>query len=302
MLVVVAGLALGAGTGVAEASGSVECGQAVTEDTVLEHDLHCAGSGLEMTTGDVTLDLSGHSIQGSGSGTGILVRPCDQSGELLIRNGTVTGFDVGVHVAADQDCSHTVATTIEDLLIARNRTGVFGGIDSGSVGPTLLRSNTIRANAENGIATAFIRPFHVVGNEIVRNGGDGVVAFEDSIDRFEGNDVSRNGGDGAEFDDSVSVFLGNRFTRNAGIGLTIEERVCEFKPFYEISGNIAKHNGGGGMIAEFEFCEDPTEPPPGGGNVAKHNANFQCILIRCTTTPQAPGRRSAVDALHVSAP
>jgi hypothetical protein len=34
------------------------------------------------------------------------------------------------------------------------------------------------------------------------------------------------------------------------------------------------------MAAEFDFC-NPDEPPPGSGNVAKHNALFQCVLIRC---------------------
>ncbi len=288
--------------GTAQAA-NVQCGEPVMADAVLKRDLVCAGDGPVMTTGDVTLDLRGHTIRGSGEGTGIRVQPCGQSGTLRVRNGTITNFGTGVSGAADVGCEHTVASTIERLVITGNGTGVFGGIDGASAGSTLVRLNVIRANTGGGVVTAFIRPFHVINNVIARNGGDGVSAFEDSIDRFEGNVVSRNGGHGAAFDASVSTFRSNAFLRNAGIGLTVDERVCEFKPLYEFSGNIALRNGGGGLRAAFEFCEDPTVPPPGSGNFARHNANFQCILIRCGATQllrPAAAPKATPEALHVS--
>jgi hypothetical protein len=268
-----------AGTGVAHAD--VACGQPVTEDAVLDRDLVCLGDGVELTTADVTLDLGGHTIRGAGGGTGIRVRPCGQAGALTVQNGAVHGFGVGVHIAVESGCEHTVETTVEGLSITANETGVLGGIGFEQVGPVVVRGNRIRENTGNGITTAFIRPFGVVGNDITRNGGDGVAAFDDSIDRFEGNRVSHNAGDGAAFQDSVATIVGNRFTHNAGTGLTVRERFCGFKPLYDISANTAMHNAGGGMLAVFAGCVDPSVPPPGSGNVAKHNAGFQCTLIVC---------------------
>jgi Periplasmic copper-binding protein (NosD) len=265
-------------------TASVSCGEPVLADAVLDEDLDCSGDGPQLTTADVTLDLNGHAIRGSGGGIGLRIAPCDQTGEIVVENGSVSGFDTGIHVAAEAGCAHAVDTTITAMSIKWNQTGVLGGIDGADTGVTLLRNNTIRANAGNGISAALIRPFHVLGNEIRGNGGHGVLALQDSIDRFENNDLARNGGGGAEFRDSVAAVLGNRFRHNGGIGLAVSERLCEFKPFYDISGNIAKHNDGGGMSAAFALCEDPTIPPPGGENVAKHNGVFQCALINCTSS------------------
>jgi Right handed beta helix region len=281
--VVAASVLIAAPAAVAQAA-SVSCGEPVLADAVLDEDLDCAGDGPQMTTANVTLDLNGHAIRGSGGGIGVLIRPCDQAGEIVVKNGSVSGFDTGVYVAAEAGCAHTVNTTITHMSITGNQTGVLGGIDGEQTGVTLLRANAIRANARSGIVTAFIRPFHVLNNAIGGNGENGVSAFEDSIDRFEGNFVAHNGGHGARFEDSVADVLDNRFFHNGGIGLTISERFCPFKSFYDISDNTAMHNDGGGMIATFDFCEDPTIPPPGSGNVAKHNGVFQCVLITCTSS------------------
>ena len=273
-VLVIAWLVLGPAR--AEAA-EVECGQPVVGEVVLDHDLTCAGDGPKMTAGDATLDLGGHEIRGSGSGIGIeIVAPCGQEGQLVVRNGTVAGFGTGVYVSGAFDCGPVLATTVERLVIEENSTGVIG-IDS--VGPTLLRANTIRSNADEGVVTAFIRPFHIIGNTIKRNGGHGVLGAEDSTNRFEGNVVAHNGGRGAWFSNSVSTFLDNRFVRNEGTGLRIEERICETKPLYEVSRNTAKHNGGGGMTAVFEECDNAFLP--GTDNVAKNNSVFQCVLIRC---------------------
>ena len=257
-------------------AAEVECGQPVVGDVVLDHDLTCVGDGPKMTS-DATLNLGGHAIRGSGTGIGIeMVAPCGEAGQLVVRNGTVAGFGTGVYVSGGFECGPVLPTTVEQMVIEENSTGVLG-IDS--VGRALLRGSTIRSNADEGIVTAFIRPFHIIGNKITRNGSHGVHATEDSTDRFEGNHVAYNGGRGAWFDNSVSTFLDNRFVRNEGTGLRIDERICENKPFYEISRNRAKHNDGGGMAAFFFDCD--TDLVPGANNVAKHNSLFQCVLIRC---------------------
>jgi hypothetical protein len=75
---------------------SVQCGDTITQDTTLHNDVTgCStGFGLRVTGDDVTLDLNGHRVAGDGVvGVGL------DHGGLTLRNGTVSGFQVGVAIA-----------------------------------------------------------------------------------------------------------------------------------------------------------------------------------------------------------
>src|SRR2546425_13075034 len=46
----------------------VECGDLITQDTTLDSDLiDCPGDGIVIGADDITLDLGGHTVEGSGS-------------------------------------------------------------------------------------------------------------------------------------------------------------------------------------------------------------------------------------------
>jgi hypothetical protein len=70
----------------------LNCGDVITEDTVLASDLTCAGNGLTIGADGVTLDLGGHMITGSGTGTGIVVA----AGSATLLGGTVQEFATGI--------------------------------------------------------------------------------------------------------------------------------------------------------------------------------------------------------------
>jgi len=72
---------------------AAQCGDTVTSDLSLSSDLHCNGPGFVVKAGDVVLNLNGHSITGSGTGTGISV--IDQA-RVHVRNGRISHFDRGV--------------------------------------------------------------------------------------------------------------------------------------------------------------------------------------------------------------
>src|SRR5688572_5834832 len=76
----------------------LECGERVTGSVRLDADLrNCDGAGLVIAADDVTLDLGGHTIDGTGRGTGIVVGyGGDGHRDVRIRNGAVRGFKVGV--------------------------------------------------------------------------------------------------------------------------------------------------------------------------------------------------------------
>src|SRR5690242_3715327 len=92
--VLLAGAAPG---GVAAASDPPACGRHVTHDVRLRADLACAGDGLIIDADGVTVDLAGHRLTGSGSGSGITVAAHSQVG---VRRGTIAGFGDGVALLA----------------------------------------------------------------------------------------------------------------------------------------------------------------------------------------------------------
>ena len=96
----------------------LECGDRVTQDLKLDSDLrNCAGVGLVIAGDGVTLDLGGHTIDGTGRGTGI-VNGYGGDGRrgFHVRNGTVRGFKVGLR-------SGGRGTTLRRLTVTRNATG-----------------------------------------------------------------------------------------------------------------------------------------------------------------------------------
>lgn len=93
------------------------CGTLIESSTTLTADLDCSGSrrGL-LVAADVTLDLGGHTVTG-GTRTGIGL-----SGDATVRNGTVTGSQVGVQITHDgTPRSHTVS----DLVVTHNDIGLL---------------------------------------------------------------------------------------------------------------------------------------------------------------------------------
>ncbi|MEU0882237.1 right-handed parallel beta-helix repeat-containing protein [Lentzea sp. NPDC005914] len=109
--VLAATVALATGPVTATPAPPVLCGDTVTSDITLSADLHCPGPGLIVKAGNVVLNLNGHSITGSGTGSGISVT--GQSG-VRIQNGKISKFDYGVFFAESAD------SELADLTIADN--------------------------------------------------------------------------------------------------------------------------------------------------------------------------------------
>ena len=69
---------------------SVSCGQLITESALVTNDLlDCLGNGLVIGASGITLDLDGHTIDGTGLGVGILNNGFD---DVTITNGFVQEF------------------------------------------------------------------------------------------------------------------------------------------------------------------------------------------------------------------
>jgi parallel beta-helix repeat protein len=278
--------------GPAQSDTILGCGSTLTESMTLERDIGpCPEGGLAITGGDVTLDLNGHSVTGSGRSSGILITvPGDgDAGNVTVTNGSLSGFDTGIAVRVERPtsaCPQLSTITLDRLEVRANETGMSAFGSTGCGANVTVSRNTISGNSGDGIDTALVSPIAILGNRITGNGQIGVHAFIDSARRIEDNVVSHNGADGVNIQDSVASIIGNTMSKNGGVGLTIRESISWFIPLYLVANNVADSNGSGGMSASS--FPDPPAPPAGNGNEAKHNALFQCLVIIC-----APSRGQA---------
>jgi len=269
-------------------SSGPHCGDVMTRDAVLTEDLVCSGDGLIIPGfADVTLNLNGHSITGSGSGTGIAIdlgRQEDASrstpGAVTVESGSIRGFDTGLLIQ-QSFLEDGISQLVLDRLHIRenNHSGVAGAfVRSGP--ETVLSNSVIADNHGDGVGMAFGRPFRMVNDKVINNGGNGISAFRNSLHALEESVIAYNGEAGVLLDDSVATISGNTFRGNGDTGLLVREETCAFFPLYVVSDNVAVRNGGGGMSMTAS-CDSTPPPPSGGGNAAHNNDVFQCVVILC---------------------
>lgn len=76
----------------AEAMTVVSCGATLTTNSVLTHNLTCPGAGVTLAP-NVTLNLQGHTLRGSGSAVGVTAAA---TGTDVIKNGRLTHWGAGI--------------------------------------------------------------------------------------------------------------------------------------------------------------------------------------------------------------
>ena len=200
------------GAGQAPAS-TLQCGDVVTHDIVLEANLlDCPGDGLVATGADITIDLNHHRIAGTGAGAGVRVL----ASEVTLRDGRITGFQDGVLVEADGLEEARVAR----LEISDNRRGVVlaGGFPPSQSGDGVVTVSwsTIHHN-ENSAMLASLWPHRtqVTGSRIEAN-GSGLIFRDSRGGTVVGNSITANGLAGLGFDFSPGGrATGNLISRTA---------------------------------------------------------------------------------------
>jgi parallel beta-helix repeat protein len=228
--------------------GNVSCGQTLTESTIVDNDLdNCPGDGLVAGADGITIDLNGHTIDGQTlpTGTGVVISGFDR---VVVKNGTISGFDVGVSIDFGAD-----RTRVRDLRISGSRLG--NGIEAGAVRTavtgntvfgraigilvsgttTTAAGNTVKDN-DSGILVAGSRPV-VTRNTALSNAGDGIQAFAGAA-AITGNVANANGDDGIDAAAATDATLdGNRASFNTRLGIDADGDVIDE------GGNAATGNG-----------------------------------------------------------
>jgi parallel beta-helix repeat protein len=289
-------------------AAEVSCGDRIEVDVTLDSDLRgCSGSNaLVIAASGVTLDLAGHTIEGSGGGIGVVNAP--GVSHVTIQNGKIGRFFHAILLIAGGDHvirniyqydSHdglrlsrvgsalldrvtatgnvdgsgihtpfSTGVTIRNSYIHDNAAGVSGG---GVVGSTIKRS-LIARNTFYGIFYAPATGSVIERNVVYGNGEFGIRLEEESAgNRIVRNRVSKTTGYGIFLseDTGANVLSRNRVKRNSGDGIAV------LGPESTLDGNYATRNGALGINA-------PAGAALGRHNVAWHNGDpRECVGVPC---------------------
>lgn len=277
------------------AAGDVECGDTITVDTALTHDLDCSaqavGDGLTIGTDGVTLDLKGYTITGPGIDAN---PPFGNSGvnvpyllsDVTVMNGTVTGFRYGVRADTTTDVTITkmrIHDTLRGLELA-NGSGLtvtrnlvtdsdLDAIRVGGSDDTLISQNTLRDNVFGIHVADNARDVTVSRNEISGSRDFGIAASAGALDTvISQNKVSTTSRDGIFVPDSAlgTVVSQNTVLWNGDDGIDVAGSTT-------VTRNSAYENGALGIRATEDVID-------GSGNKAWGNGDpLQCLNVVCST-------------------
>lgn len=160
------------------------CGAIITTDTRLDRDLvGCQGDGLVIGAAGITLDLNGHTVSGTGVGTGI----DDSAGHDRVRiiNGTVTAFSNGIVLIGAS------SSRLTDLTVTDNASGGISLVDGSDA--NRVERNVVSGNRLDGIFLFASDHNTIERNSVTGNDPAGISLVEGSDDnRVQRNTLSQN--------------------------------------------------------------------------------------------------------------
>jgi large repetitive protein len=262
-------------------ASAVNCGDTVTQSVKLTRDLtNCTGNGLSVGASGITIDLDGHTIDGTVTQiTDCDVPPfgvagIDNSGGydgLTVKDGTVQQFFSGF--SAGSETTGMSNSTVRGLTARDNR---FSGISMGSrdgrnddnrivhnhtygngcsngIGLNTAHGNLVAHNRshDNGGGILICCSEHNVVREnlVTHNADSGITVCCDARDNLiERNEILDNVNNGiiVFFNAERTLIRGNRLARN-GDNIVLDET----------SGNTISHN----VVTDAlgcPFCDPPT--------------------------------------------
>jgi hypothetical protein len=180
-----------AGTAAAE----VDCGQTITQDTTLTHDVGpCSGDGIILGADNITLDLNGHTVTGDGvpieNHAGL--RAAGRTG-VTVENGTVSAFNAGALI--DGGSGNTVRNVSTTANVGVSNLGE--GISVTNSSSNTIQANNVSANGGfGGITLLGNSDGNVIdGNSVTGNQAPSTSAAQTIGIRLEqqtGADTDRN--------------------------------------------------------------------------------------------------------------
>jgi hypothetical protein len=255
------------------AEAAVACGQTITTSMTLTSDLTCTGNGIFVNAPGVILDLGGHTITGpapSGGSTRGVVATSNRP-NIVIRNGTVRGFDLGVDVDPGANGSLVTGVTMDaNGLGLRTNTGVSN---------VRATRNTI-TNTSRFSAVQLGGNGNRVDTNVLTDGAFSGVFFSGNNDVITANLITGMGGRGVSLDafpSSPGPFTNNQITANNISGsarLTTSSSIA----ITNGSGTLVKDNAVDGRLTTPGVFVNESAGTTVSGNYLTHNSAG--VLVR----------------------
>lgn len=302
--------------GIAHAE-QVTCGETITKDTKLDNDLiGCQSDGIVIGANNVTLDLNGHIISGTGSGAGVLSAPFGfyvpvGYDNVTIENGEIRGFNAGVAVAS---ASHAVVRRLKVIITYFRPPYEYphGGIFLADGTHDSVVEHSYVRGLYDGISTSQSHD-NVIRNNVVVGGGI-VASLSDVVHNVVSPDPADQASTiGINADESLIAHntVSGRFWGIQGSGKVLHNRVSGntlgIQTFFRtvvahnivegsreigitaeglsiVSDNIAEGNGGRGIQVGTNDPDTIIEAPGlVSGNTASHNGSDGIYALSGTT-------------------
>jgi large repetitive protein len=264
--------------------GQPQCGDTITADTTLHEDLlNCPNNGIVIGADNITLDLSGHTIDGDGQ----LVKKCPRSqicdvgifndghDRVTVRNGSAREFATGVLVAN--------ANRNEVVGISSSRNFLFGIILVASA-QSVVRDSSGSDNPApegDGLGLFGSHDIRIVDNTFRANGLG--MHVEDSTDNLISGNVFARNQPGILMEADRNEVRRNRCLKNAAcILITAGSRgnVVARNHIVEGGDGVGIENSRGNLVADNDVLRvrkigiyiGLNRPPLGGAdNVLRGN-------------------------------
>jgi parallel beta-helix repeat protein len=253
----------------AEARAGVHCGQALKHSITLGRNLHnCRGDGLVVRANNITINLNGHTVDGSGRRSSAGVRIAGFNG-VTVTGGVVRQFGKGIWlVRADDDkIVNNVVTGSFDEGIFTNETSDRPLIQGNRISWSGTRHHAVDADAIDARG-AGVRAL----SNTVRHSNDDGIDVGGSATTIDGNNIASSGHDGIDVDSVGSTVQNNVSNSNGddGIGVGRNARAVVLR------NNITNINADLGIQPIAGTAID------GGGNRAAGNGDArQCVRVSC---------------------
>jgi large repetitive protein len=253
----------------------LSCGDVITKDTVLSKNLkNCPNDGIVIGDDNVTLDLDGHTIDGTGGDAGVHV---DNHTGVTVRHGTVQQFGDGVLVD-----NGSGAVLVSRITALRNVDGVTVA-DSGDV---RVEKVLAKANVDAGIRLDSADGNRVSANDVSLGNNFGINLVDSDGNRILDNSARANATAGIRLETSSSNRLerntakanfpgiqqvsgnDNRYVRNVAVGNAFEGIRIEAGDGNDLERNTTSENRASGI-----FVDDDVTATVLLGNQADENDN-----------------------------
>ncbi len=209
---------------------------------------------IEIPDNGITLDCDGHTIDGTGTGSGVFLNGVDN---VTVKNCNITDFSDGIMLGSDSN-------TIEGNTITDSGDD---GIDINDSDNNEIEGNTITNSGGDGIELDNSDDNTIYHNTITDSGDDGIELDDSNDNDVTDNNINNSGDDGIFCDDDCNdnTVEGNTIRNSDSDGIFFEDDIND----NDILNNIIFDSGGDGI--EFDDGEN-------GGDEDNNTIEGNCII------------------------